>query len=193
MDGAWSFVTNNIETINVPIGTDVEGKNIVSLQKADLVTIVDASFVYPKEKSIIDKEVKAAIVRVAYNCQSNKCNFEQALLKIQQGQEAGELKGLGVNKLSEILVGTIADNPEIFPSAALGGYILQSTGAAFLVLENKTQNFSNPSPRYGFIDLNEVRKKLILQSMHNREVRSDNVWKASTLAGFLYIVYRLRK
>lgn len=148
-------------------GSGSELGTSVIIAKTDVVQFVDSSFVFPKEKSVIDKEVKNADVKLWYSCIDGKCDFTSAIKTIT---ESNELKGLGVKQLSEIIVQTIDQNPDIFPSSTAGGYVLQSTGRSFLLLENKTEGVKDQSPRYGFVDLTEVRKKLIFESMRQKEL-----------------------
>ena len=166
-----------------------ENGTTVKIAKSDVIQLVDTSFIYPKEKSVIDKEVKHADVKLSYHCQSNKCDFSDALKSIANGSCAGQLKGLGVKELSELIVETIDQNPQIFPSSGHGfkSYILQAqaTGRSFLLLENKSNGKKEETLRYDFIYLTEVRKKLLFQAMTKKENgRNDQTLKDISLGAF---------
>jgi hypothetical protein len=155
-------------------------KGTVKITKAELMKMIDSSFVFPKEKSVIAKEVNDAHIKLSYACVNGNCNFSNALTSIEKNQEATELKGLRVKQLTKIIVETIDQNPDVFPSGGLGGYIFQSTGRSYMILKNETPPLGDV--RFGFVDLTKVRKKLIFESMRKREQDQDWTLKLITVA-----------
>jgi hypothetical protein len=147
------------------VAVSVGGKgDQVSVKKSELVNFVDRSFVYPKGKSVVDSEIEEAAVTIPYKCIDNKCNFEKVLQEITK---CGELKGMGVTDLTKEVVTVLDQNENVFPSPSLGGYIFQSTGRSYLFLQNDQVN--GPNCRYGFIDLSDIKKKLIFEKMRQQE------------------------
>lgn len=140
--------------------------------------IVDSSFVYPQIKSVNEKELKEAQIQLSYTCIDGTCNFSDALTSIQKNNEAAELKALGVNQLTKVIVDLIDKNPDVFPSQGLGGYIFQSTGRSFLLLNNATP--PEGDARLGLVDLTQVRKKLYFESLRVRE--QNQVWTLNLIA-----------
>jgi hypothetical protein len=165
----------HVEQINVNISGGSE-KWSVKIAKADLMLMIDSSFVFPKEKSVIAKEVTEAHIQLSYACNDGNCNFSNALASIKTSNEAAELKGLGVQQLTKVIVDTIDQYPDVFPSQGLGGYIFQSTGRSYLLLKNETPPPSDV--RYGFVDLTKIRKQLIFHSIRKHEQDQDWIWKA---------------
>ena len=176
--GQFTSLLKNEGDIVVNLGSSGNDNGLVTVANSDAVHIVDSSFV----KSVIDKEAKSADVVLSYDCTDEKCNFSRVLASIIKSDE---LKGLGTKQLSEMIVKTIDENPGIFPSVTLGGYIFQATGRTFLFVENTTKGVKEKSPRYGFVDLTEVRKKLLFEAMRQREYRHDEGgWKEVALGAF---------
>ena len=100
--------------------------------------------------------------------------------------------------LSSTIVSTVDQNPDVFPSLTCGGYILQSTGRSLLYIENETAGVKQQNPRYGFVDLTEVRKKLLFESMRQREIQTSESWKDYTIGAagmglFVFCVSSLMK
>jgi hypothetical protein len=183
--GQFASSLINVEKINVNLSGSEKGT--VKIAKADFMLMVDSSFVFPKE-SVITKEVNDAHIKLSYACIDGTCNFSQALTSIQKDKEAAELKGLGVQQLTKVIVDTINQNPDVFPSQGLGGYIFQSTGRSYMLLKNETSPLSDV--RFGFVDLTEVRKKLIFESMRKHEQDQDFAWKSITAASILILAIR---
>ncbi len=153
--------------VNVPISDQQQ----VQIRKSRVVRMVDACFVYPKEDSMKDKEIKEAAtsVNLSYSCKGNgECNFGPVIEAIKQN---AELKALGVKELTQEVLTTIDQNPELFPSSNLGGYVIQATGRPFLLVKNDSCKL--PNPRYGFVDLTEVKKKLIFEAMQEKDSLVD--------------------
>jgi hypothetical protein len=78
---------------------------------------------------------------------------------------------VGVKELSKEVIVSIDQNPELFPSWDLGGYLLQSTEIPFLFVRNDIPkpNGASAGVRYGFVNLTEVKKKLLYEGMRKRE------------------------
>jgi hypothetical protein len=140
----------------------------ISLKKTDLVMFIDSSFVYPKANSVINNEIKEATVTLNYRCMDNKCSFTKV---VENLKKSAELKGVGVTDLTTEVVNVLDDNVDVFPSPALGGYIFQSTGRSYLFLKN--EQVSGPDCRYGFIELSDIRKKLIFEKMRQQEAKTS--------------------
>jgi len=173
--GGITSIFRNDGGITVTNGSNGDGAKI---SRSHLIQFIDSSFVFPKEKCVIDKEVKAAETVCTYSCQGEICNFNDAINEVVK---SGELKGLGVKQLTEVIVRTISDNPDVFPSSDLGGYVFQSTGRSYFLLQNKSAGLNTAvNRRYGFVDLTEVRRKLLLESMRQKEAQEDNFWKVAT-------------
>ena len=167
--------------VNVQMGP--HDNDNVNLSGEHLLMFIDSSMVYPKEKSVIDKEVKASQVKLSYTCIDSKCKFEESLAKIM---DSAELKGLGVKDLTHVVVTSVSENPNVFPSSQLGGYILQSTGRSYMFLENCTPGIKDgTSLRYGFADLSDVRKKMIFEAIRLKAAKEDNFWKIATVSSIV--------
>jgi hypothetical protein len=148
-------MSNN--NINLNFGT----KETATLSKEELLVIIDSSLVYPTSKSLAKREKDASLV-VTYNCRNKKCDFAKAIEEIVN---SGELKALGVKELAKQVMLSVEQNPDVFPSCDLGGYLLQTTGIPFLFVKNDTLVDSGNGVRYGFAELTEIRKKLVFEAM----------------------------
>ncbi len=66
MDSFFNFKTDKVE-VNIS-GSE---QTSVKIAKNDILMMIDSSFIYPKEKSVIDKEVKDAQLQLKYTCECN--------------------------------------------------------------------------------------------------------------------------
>lgn len=87
------------DAVNVTIGRTDDDQ--VHLRQEDLVRFVDSSLGLPKDKSVLEKEVKSAEVKMKYQCVDTTCNFNEALKLIIN---ISELKVVGVKELTETIV-----------------------------------------------------------------------------------------
>ena len=158
--------SDSIITVNVG-ARDEE----VSITRAYLVALVDSGIVYPRTKSVLQKEITAAQIVISYTCVEHNCSYESALKEITNGEKAAELKALGVHELTKEIVSVISSNPKIFPSSGMDGYIFQAVGMPYLYVRNDSVS-TEPKNRAGFLDLSDVRKKLIFKSMRKKEAKS---------------------
>ena len=159
------------DTISVNFGAK---ENEVSIKRADLVALVDSGIVYPRSKSVLEKEIREAEagIVISYSCVEHNCSYESALKEILQGQKAAELKAYGVQELTKEVVSILNSNPLMFPSSAVQGYVFQAVGKPYLYLRNDSYPRPGVDSRVGFIDLSDVKKKLMFEAMKQREVRS---------------------
>ena len=156
---------------NRSVHLDIGGNENVNVTGFEIASIVDASFVYPKYKSMKDKELKPSsnLLSFKYKCDDVKCGIAAALIQIKANQD---LKRLGVKEISEVVVDTIERYPGRFLPAKVGGYVLQSMGIPFLYLERDNADLpGNPDTPVGFTDLIEVRRRLIHQSSFEKVQR----------------------
>jgi hypothetical protein len=159
------------DTISVNFGAK---ENEVSIKRADLVTLVDSGIVYPRSKSVLEKEIKEAEAEIviSYTCVEHNCSYESALKEILQGHKAAELKAYGVQELTKEVVSILNSNPLIFPSSAVKGFVFQAVGKSYLYLRNDSSSCPGVNSRVGLIDLSDVKKKLIFEAMRQKEARS---------------------
>lgn len=177
MGSMMSLLHSDNVVINIGSGQETDK---VKVSTTELISFVDSSFVYPKEDSILNKEMTEAVehgVVVCYKCTDTRCNFHDALAEISEGSKASELKALGGQELSLEVVRIIAENPKIFPSSGLGGYILQATGRPYLFVKNATYDnvpagSTRVYKRYGFAELSDVRKQLMFRVLKNKDNKS---------------------
>ena len=147
------------QSFRIKVGDDVD----VSFSSVDIAYVIDASMVYPRRSSMIDKEIKLAreVLTLSYKCDKDKCNFDSALQEIKNEPE---LKALGVMDITAATVSTVASRPDLFPARGLDGFVLQTTGKPFLYLENTTLDTQDrATSRTGFMDLTEMRKRLFFK------------------------------
>ena len=135
----------------------------------------------------ISKYNETTIVECCYTCNESDCDFNKA---IKQIENSGELKGLGVKLITESVVKTIAENPKVFPSCGLGGYIIQYSGRPYLILKNNTINFKqNDDCRYGLLERDEIMKSVLSEGK-----RQQDVVRGSFVVLFtVYLSYLLKK
>ena len=81
------FSIFSLDTISVNFGAKDNEVSIIT--RADLVALVDSGIVYPRSKSVLEKEIEAEIV-ISYTCVEHNCSYESALKEILQGQKAAE-------------------------------------------------------------------------------------------------------
>jgi hypothetical protein len=194
MGQTQALLESLIHVDHIDVNISGSEKWTVKIAKTDLMLMVDSSFVFPKEKSVIEKEVNDAHIKLSYACVDGTCNFSHAFTSIQKNKEAAELKGLGVQQLTKVIVDIIDQNPDVFPSQGLGGYIFRSTGRSYLLLKNETP--PSRDARYGFVDLTEVRKKLIFESMRKHEQEQNRTWQlitAASVASSLTLAFKLMR
>jgi hypothetical protein len=174
--------------INVNVGS----QEVVTVSQQELRTVVATSMVYPKAKSMEEKEIKMCDTKIPYTCDSEKCQFAVAITAIQKNSV---LNQKGVKETAEAVVTTIDQNQNLFTAGEVGGYVIQSLGLPFLFLENKSVKRTPDTP-VGFIDLTEVRRGLIYKEIQKNNTIND-WWKIATASvlssGFVAIMFKLAK
>lgn len=155
--------------IKVNIGFDSDKAVSISPKIFDEVLLL--SMFKPKVKSRINKEIKESKVNLDYKCEQGKCKFAEALLNIRQSDE---LEGLGVRELATKIVESIEKNPDAYVAHTTGGFVLQSMGTSFLHLKNNSEGVAVDC-RYGFVDLTEVRRKLLYLATAEHDKRESNI------------------
>jgi hypothetical protein len=174
------------DKINIALGAnnDLQEKS-VAVNRTEFLLIVDSAIIYPREKSVLEKEIKEASIVINYKCVDQKCSFESVLKEMIEGQKAAELKGLGVQGLTKEIVTVIQANPSVFPSSGLNGYLFQSVGKPYLYLKNDTS--LGKCARTGFMDLSDVRKRTFFEAMREKET-DDKLVEVGTgilIGGFM--------
>ena len=136
----------------------VDGQQELQLEEVDITTVVDSSFVYPSFKDVKDKEMTDIPTKLIFNykCDSNKCEFPITALR-----ESVELKSIGIKETAEVIVHTIDAHQQLFTARQCGGYIFQTAGS--LVLIQNDSVVPSDETRFGFVDLTEMRRRLIHQ------------------------------
>jgi hypothetical protein len=96
--------------INVPLS----GQSSVQIRKNEMVRIVDASFIYPREEPIKEFDIKEAGKAnvLEYSCDdTHGCKFDVVIDAIKK---SAELKSLRMKGLTNEIVASISQNSEIF-------------------------------------------------------------------------------
>jgi hypothetical protein len=162
-----NFIGSLFNDLNVNV--KVSADEVLTVSRKELRTVVGASMVYPKAKSMEGKEIKSCDVKFSYQCDSDKCHFANAIALIQKN---GVLNRKGVKETVEVVVDTINENQNLFTASEVGGYVIQSMGNPFLFLENASVKRTDDTP-VGFIDLTEVRRGLIYKAIQKAESRNE--------------------
>ena len=126
---------------------------------------------------MINKGKFGSQVKLSYTCVDGKCNFEESLGEIM---DSAELKGLGVKDITHVVVTAVSENPNVFPSSQLGGYILQTAGRSNVFLENRTEGLKyDNSLRYGFADI------MAFEAIRLKTAKEDNFWKIAAVSSIV--------
>jgi len=139
------------------------------ISRTDLAVLIDSGIVYPKSKSVLKKKIQEAQIVIDFYCIEEKCSYASVLKEILHGPKAGELKALGVQELTKEIVTVIEKNPSIFLSSSLNGYVFQAVGKPYLFLHNNSDPGPGDDARCGFLDLSDVKKRLIFEAMRKKE------------------------
>jgi hypothetical protein len=174
--------------INLPVG----GIEVLSVTPDELKSAVATSTVFPKAKSMEDKEIRSASVRSTYKCSAEKCHFGDTINQIQR---SAELNQKGVKETAEVVINVIDQNQNLFTAHEVGGFVIQSMDIPFLFVENTTIKRTDNTP-VGFIDLTEVRRGLIYKHMQKATVRENlfgNVLASVTTSVVIFALLKLSK
>ena len=87
--------------------------------------------------------------------------------------ESCRAKGAGVKELTTEIVTAIDRSPEMFIPSSLNGYLFKKLGKPYLFLRNNTDDGSSMKQRYGLIDLDVVRKSLMLEAKRKKDFREN--------------------
>jgi len=148
---------SNTNNVNITLGGET-----VSVTRRKLTDLVQASIVYPKFKSVRDKEIKEATINFSYQCRDDSCQFSPVVQQILASTLA---ESKGVREISAIIVKELENLPTA-PSTA--GFIIQSGGSSMIYLENKMMKPTDVD-NVGFIDITEVRRRLIHEHLSQQE------------------------
>ena len=150
--------TNNV-TINL------SSSEKVSVTNRKLTDLVQASIVYPKFKSVKDKEVKEAFINYDYHCSTTECFFSPVEEQITKCTLA---ESKGVREISAAIVKELRNIPTASTSA---GFIIQSGGGASIMYIKNKDITPKEGDLVGFIDVTEVRRRLIYEHLVQQENR----------------------
>ena len=148
---------SNTNNVNITLGGET-----VSVTRRKLTDLVQASIVYPKFKSVRDKEIKEATINFSYHCRDDSCQFSPVVQQILASTLA---ESKGVREISAIIVKELENLPTA-PSTA--GFIIQSGGSSMIYLEKKMMKPTD-ADNVGFIDITEVRRRLIHEHLSQQE------------------------
>lgn len=133
------------------MGKPLSGQSSVQIRMNEMVCMVDASFIYPREEPIKEFEIKEAGKEnvLEYSCDdTHGCKFDVVIDAIKK---SAELKSLGMKCPTTEIVASISQNPEIFLR---------------VMLEDMSCKIINP--RYGFADLTEIKSNQIFEAMREQ-------------------------
>ena len=132
----------------------------LELDEIDIAGVIDNSFVYPSCQTLKNWELKEVPEKLTftYKCDTNNCEFPLAALR-----QSVELKASGVRDTADIIMTTINSRPDLFTSRECGGYIFQTAEKTVVVIKNDSVPATDDT-RFGFIQLAEVRRRLIHQN-----------------------------
>lgn len=154
----------------LPLGND---KNTIEVSRKRLSDIVQSSIVYPKLKSVEDKELKKVLETFTYECNDVECQFSAAVKLIEKSTI---VESKGIRDISAKIVTGLNNVPTASTTA---GFIIQSAGSPVVHIKNASYKESLDSDYIGLIDVTEVRRRLISESLVEKEARS--VFVASAL------------
>lgn len=137
----------------------VDGSAPLQLEEVDIAIVIDNSFVYPSHKNLKDQELAEVPLKSIfhYKCDSNKCNFP-----LDKIRDDPDLKAFGIRDTADIIATTIESNQQLFTARLCGGYILQAAGKPLALIKNDSVDPVDDT-RFGFVDLTDVRRRLIRQ------------------------------
>jgi hypothetical protein len=148
---------SNTNNVNITVGGET-----VSVTSRKLTDLVQASIVYPKFKSVCNKEIKEATIHFSYQCKDASCQFSPVVQQILVSTLA---ESKGVREISATIVKELENVPTA-PTTA--GFIIQSGGSSVIYLENKMMKPTGED-NVGVIDITEVRRRLIHEHLSQQE------------------------
>ena len=141
------------------ISLDVKDEEyMLPVQTSTALHTLDDSIDFTDDSDDIREAYRSTDIVVPYQCTTAICDFTAALSTIKASDE---LKGIKVKQYVEAIVKTIAANPNAFPTLTTGGYIINDNHRTCVIVKNATKGINLRSPKYGVIELNSFRNKLI--------------------------------
>lgn len=165
------------------------GDSTMKVREDDLRKVVIGGCVYPKAKSMREKEIKQCPFIVEYECNEESCKFADAIKKISN---KADLNRLGVRSTTELIVQQIERDQTLFTARDVGGFVFQSTGNPYLFLKNKDVSIENDETILGFFDLTEIRRHAIYSRLE-RETASESWKQTFTLSAAVFLATLLAK
>lgn len=159
-------------------------KTSVRLRQRDAKAIIAAGMQLPKYASLNFKELaecELLVLRYEVTPDGRAAEMGNALETLSTSPD---LLAVGFRDMTLSIVSVIAENPEYFCSATLGGFVIQWMGQPVLFLKNATvfQKHLQHQPaldqiRIGVMDIAEIRRHAIHQ--YEREKGGQGFWMTS--------------